>query len=170
MHPLEGSCQEAIHPLYTTFEPFLSVVFRLAHSTPDWWPQTHPGFRACGVGCVGAAPSTPQDPGLLTSRPPARRLPLAPGVPQKTVGALPCPIEDGSHMAWLPAGACVPRAHGRGVASFHHPVDGPLAWGEVGTHQTVWFSTLFPPRLPPHPNRGLALSPKLCGHHRASGR
>ena len=21
-----------------------------ANSTPDWWPQTHPCFHACGVG------------------------------------------------------------------------------------------------------------------------
>src|SRR5215831_5647537 len=77
MHPLKGSCQEAIHPLYTTFEHFLSVVFRLAYSTHDWWPQTHSCLLAYRVGCVGAIPSTQQDQGLLTSRPQARRLPLA---------------------------------------------------------------------------------------------
>jgi hypothetical protein len=40
----------------------------------------------------GAAPSTHQDQGLWTSRWRAKRLPLAPVVPQKTVGSLPCPI------------------------------------------------------------------------------
>ncbi len=83
--------QEAIRPLYTTFEHFLCVVCRLAHSTPDVWPQTPPCFLSWGVSCGGAAPSTHQTPGLLTSRLPATRLPLAPVVPQQTVGFLPCP-------------------------------------------------------------------------------
>ena len=169
MHPLEGSCQEAIRPLYTTCEHFLSVVFRLAYSTPDWWPQTPPCFLVCGVGCVGAAPSTHQDQGLLTARPQARRLPLAPVVPQKTVGSLPCPIVDRSQMSWLPEGSCFHMAHGRGVARLHNPVGGPLSWGEIGTNQTRWLSTIFPTRLQPHPNRGLALSQTLCGHQRAAG-
>jgi len=41
-----------------------SVAFRLTYSTPDVWPQTHPCFLACGVGRVGAAPSTHQDQGF----------------------------------------------------------------------------------------------------------
>ncbi|SRR6266702_3988497 len=156
------------HSPYTTFDncfPWRSAW----HTPPDWSPQTHPCFLACGVGCVGAAPSTHQDPGLVTSRPQARRLPLAPVVPQKTVSSLPCPIVDCAQMPWLPEGSCFPTAHGRGVARLHHPVGGPLSWGEVGTNQTRWFSTIFPPRLPLHPNWWLTLSQKLCGHQRAAG-
>src|SRR5262245_29161431 len=48
-HPLEGSCQEAIPLPYTTFGIFF-VAFRSAHSTPDWWSQTHPCFHSRGVG------------------------------------------------------------------------------------------------------------------------
>jgi hypothetical protein len=63
-HPLEGSCQEAKRLPYATFGYFFSVAFRLTYSTPDVWPQTHPCFLACGVGRVGAAPSTHQDQGF----------------------------------------------------------------------------------------------------------
>jgi hypothetical protein len=52
MHPLEGSCQEAIRPLYTTFEPVLSVVFRLAHATLDVWLQMRLHTRCHGVALV----------------------------------------------------------------------------------------------------------------------
>ena len=62
-HPLEGSCQEAIPLPSTTFDSF-PVVVRSVYPTPDLWPQTHPCFLACGVGHVGAAPSTHQDQGL----------------------------------------------------------------------------------------------------------
>ena len=48
-HPLEGSRQEAILRPSTTFDIF-PVVFRAAHSTPDWRAQTHPDFHFCGVG------------------------------------------------------------------------------------------------------------------------
>src|SRR5262249_42667123 len=100
---------------YTTFDNFFSVAPRLA-PPPALWPQTHPGFLACGVGRMGAAPSTHQDQGLVTSRVLAKRLPLAPVVPQKTVSALPRPIVDCAQMPWLPEGAYFPMAHGRGVA------------------------------------------------------
>ena len=48
-HPLEGFRQEAILLPPTTFDIF-PVVFRSAHSTPDWLAQTHPDFHCCGVG------------------------------------------------------------------------------------------------------------------------
>ena len=40
------------------------VAFHLTSSTPDVWPQTLPCFLACGVGRVGAAPSTHRDQGF----------------------------------------------------------------------------------------------------------
>ncbi len=97
----------------------------------------------------------------MTSRLLATRLPLAPIVPQTTVRALPRPIVDCAPMSWLPEGACVPLAHGRGVARLHPPVAGPLSWVGVGTHQTAWLQTIFPPRLSPPPTWGLTLSPRL---------
>jgi hypothetical protein len=48
-HPLEGSRQEAILLPSTTFDIF-PVVFRSAHSTPDWLAQTHPYFHCRGIG------------------------------------------------------------------------------------------------------------------------
>src|SRR5215471_17442729 len=48
-HPLEGSRQEAIPLPSTTFDSF-PVVFRSAHSAPDWLVQTHPYFHCRGVG------------------------------------------------------------------------------------------------------------------------
>jgi hypothetical protein len=129
---------------YTTFDNCFP--WRAAwHTPPDLSPQTHPCFLACGVGCGGAAPSTHQDQGLVTSRPQARRLPLASVVPQKTVGSLPCPIVDGAQMSWLPEGACFPMAHGRGIARLHHPVGGPLSWGEVGRSEYRKIKKPFPP-------------------------
>jgi len=98
------------------------VAPRLAHLS-DLWPQTHPCFLACDVGRGGAAPSTHQDQGLWTSRLRAKRPPLAPVVPQKTVGSLPCPIVDRAQMLWLPEGSRFPMAHGRGVARLHNPVE-----------------------------------------------
>jgi hypothetical protein len=59
----------------------------------------------------------------MTSRPQARRLPLAPLVPQKTVSSLPCPIVYRSQMLWLPEGSRFHMAHGRGVARLHNPVE-----------------------------------------------
>ena len=47
-HPLEGSRQEAILLPSTTFDIF-PVVFRSAHSTPDWLAQTHPYFHCRGI-------------------------------------------------------------------------------------------------------------------------
>ena len=78
-------------PLHN-FGQLSSVAFRLAHSPPDWSPQTHPCCPWRGVGREGAAPNTHQDQGSVTSRPQARQLPLAPVVPQKTVSSLPRPI------------------------------------------------------------------------------
>ena len=46
---LEGFRQEAILLPSTTFDIF-PVVFRSAHSTPDWLAQTHPDFHFRGVG------------------------------------------------------------------------------------------------------------------------
>jgi hypothetical protein len=106
---------------YTTFDNFFSVAFCSAHSTPDLWPPTHPCFLSRGVGRVGAAPHTHQDQGPVTSRPQARRRPLASVMPQKTVGSLPCPIVSHSHMRWLPSGSGLHRAHGRGVARLNNP-------------------------------------------------
>jgi hypothetical protein len=76
----------------------------------------------------GAAPSTHQDQGLVTSHWPATRLPLAPVMPQKTVGALPCPIVYRSQMPWFPCGSRFPMAHGRGVARLTRP-EGSLYHG-----------------------------------------
>jgi hypothetical protein len=144
------------------------VAPRLAH-LPALWPQTPPCFLACGVGDMGAAPATPQDQGLVTSRLLATRLPLAPIVPQTTVRSLPRPIVYCAHMSWLPEGSCVPLAHGRGVARLHPPVAGHRSWVGVGTQQTAWVQTILPPRLSPHPPWGLNLSPRLYGQQRARG-
>ena len=67
----------------------------------------------------------------MTSRFQARRLPLAPLVPQKTVSSLPCPIVYRSQMSWLPdEGSRFHMARGRGVARFHKLVGGHLSWVE----------------------------------------
>ena len=150
-HPLEGSCQEAIHPPYTTFDSF----FRLRcarHTPPDLRPQTHPRFPCCGVSCRCAAPVTHQAQGSLTSRSRARRLPLARSVPQKTLGSLPCPIVYSVQISWLPRGSNFYRAHGRGVARLHNPVVGHLSRVETGTNQIEWLSTNFSPSLQPQPS------------------
>jgi hypothetical protein len=118
---------------------------------------------------MGAAPSTHQDQGLVTSRLLAKRLPLAPIVPQKTVSSLPRPIVYCAQMSWLPEGSCFPMAHGRGVARLHTPVAGHLSWVGVGTNQTAWLQTIFPTRLSPHPPWWLNLSQRLYGHQRARG-
>jgi len=166
--PLEGSRQEAIPLPSTTFDIFSCCVplgtlhprLAIADASLFSCPWRRPNC---------AAPSTHQDQGSLTSRWPAKRPPLAPVVPQKTVGSLPCPIGSCAHMPWLPEGSRFHMAHGRGVARLHNPVGDPLTWVEVGTNQTVWFSTIFPTRLPPQPDWWLDLSQKLCGHQRASG-
>jgi hypothetical protein len=168
-HPLEGSCQEAIlFPTQLLITSFRCVPLGQLH--PRLGLQTHPCFLAHGVGCSGAAPNTHQAQGSLTSRLPAKRLPLALVVPQKTVGSLPCPIGYCAQMPWLPCGSRFHLAHGRGVARLHHSEGGHLSWVEVGTNQMVWFPTIFPTRLPPQPNHKLGLSQKLCGHQKAPGR
>jgi hypothetical protein len=130
------------------------VACRLAHSTPDVGPQTHPCFLSRGVDCASVAPSTHQAQGLLTSRWPAPRRPLAPVVPQKTVGALPCPSVDGAPMPWLPCGSRFQRAHGRGGARLHHPVGGPLSGVEGRTHHTPGYEPFFLPVSHPTPTAG----------------
>ena len=74
----------------------------------------------------------------MTSRSQARRLPLAPLVPQKTVSSLPCPIVYRSQMPWLPEGSRFHMAHGRGVARLNNAVAGHLSGVEVRTNQTAW--------------------------------
>ena len=124
-HPLEGSCQEAIRPLYTTFDIFSRCVPigtlhpRLAISDASVFSFPWRRLRC-------AAPVTHQDQGLLTSRYWARRLPLASWMPQKTLGSLPCPIVYSVQIAWLPRGSNFYRAHGRGVARLPNPSAGSL--------------------------------------------
>src|SRR5215813_4130645 len=74
------------------------------HTRPGLSPQTPPDFLARRVGRAGAAPSTPQEQGVVPSRWRATRLPLAPVGPQQPVGALPGPSVDRAHMLWLPDG------------------------------------------------------------------
>ena len=90
----------------------------------------------------------------MTSHSQARRLPLAPLVPQKTVSALPCPIVYRSHMLWLPCGSRFPMAHGRGVARLTNPVGGHLLWVEVRTNQTHGYQPFFLPVSNPNPTAG----------------
>ena len=90
----------------------------------------------------------------MTSRLQAKRRPLAPVVPQKTVGALPCPIVYRSQMLWLPCGSRFPRAHGRGVARLTNPVGGHLSWVEVRTNQTHGSEPFFLPVSNPNPTGG----------------
>jgi hypothetical protein len=117
----------------------------------------------------GAAPSTHQDQGLVTSHWPATRLPLAPVMPQKTVGALPCPIVYRSQMPWLPCGSRFPMAHGRGVARLTRP-EGSLYHGlRSGRSKRMVRNHFSYPSLTA--TQLLAdLSQKLCGHQRAAGR
>jgi len=93
-------------------------------------------FPLCRPLC--AALHTQQDQGPLTSRSQARRPPLAPCVPQKTVGSLPCPPVCRAQIGWLPLGSSFSLAHGRGVAQLHKPVAGHVSWVETGTHQVLW--------------------------------
>ena len=165
---LEDSCQEAIPIPHTTCDIFF-VAFRSAHSTP-----ARPSGDASVFSCLWrrlqcAAPVTHQDQGLVTSRSRARRLPLAPSMPQKTLGALPCPSVYSVQILWLPHGSTFSRAHGRGVAKLHHAVAGPLLWVETGTNQIGWMSTNFSPSLQPQPNGWLDLSQRLSSPQRARG-
>jgi hypothetical protein len=120
--------------------------------------------RPCGRRTKHPSGSRP-----LTSRSQARRLPLAPLVPQKTVSSLPCPIVYCSQMLWLPWGSRFPMAHGRGVTRLHNPVAGYLVWGEVRTNQINGCQPLFQPvsNAPPWWSH---LSQTLCGHQRGQGR
>ena len=168
-HPLEGSCQEAILNPYTTFDIFSRCVPldtlhpRLAVSDASVFSFPWRRLRC-------AAPVTHQDQGLVTSRFVARRLPLAPSVPQKTLGSLPCPIVYSVQIAWLPRGSNFDRAHGRGVAPLGHSAAGPLSWVETGTNQIGWMSTNFSPSLQPQPNSWPDLSQRLSSPQRARGR
>jgi hypothetical protein len=116
-----------------------------------------------------AAPVTHQDQGLVTSRSCARRLPLASWMPQKTLGALPCPSVYSVQITWLPHGSTFSRAHGRGVAQLSHAVAGPLSEVETGTNQIEWLSTNFSPSLQSQPHFGAAVSQKLSSPQRARG-
>ena len=94
-HPLEGSCQEAIRPLYTTFDIFSRCV-PIGTLYPRCVISDASVFSLSWRRLRCAAPATHQDQGALTSRVLARRSPLARSVPQKTLGSPPCPI-DTSH-------------------------------------------------------------------------
>ena len=168
-HPLEGSRQEAIPLPSTTFDIFSRCVplgtlhprLAIADASLFSFPWRR---RPC------AAPVTHQDQGLVTSRSCARRLPLASRMPQKTFGALPCPIVSSVQIAWLPHGSTFSRAHGRGVAQLRHAVAGPLSEVETGTNQIGWLSTNSSPSLQSQPNFGAAVSQTLASPHRARGR
>src|SRR5262249_12463078 len=82
---------------------------------PRWGISDASVFPWRGVGCCCAAPASHQARGPWTPRSRARRPPLAPSVPQKTLGSLPRPSGYILQMTWLPRGSNVSRAHGRGV-------------------------------------------------------
>jgi hypothetical protein len=124
-HPLEGSRQEAILPLAQLLTTFFCCV-------PSGTPRSQlVAADASLFSCVWyrlgkRRTKHPSGSRPLPSRSQARRLPLAPSVPQKTVSSLPCPIVYSSQMPWLPWGSCCPMAHGRGVARLHNPSAGSL--------------------------------------------
>jgi hypothetical protein len=167
-HPLEGSCQEAIRPLYTTFDIFSRCV-PIGTLHPRCVISDASVFSLSWRRLRCAAPATHQDQGALTSRVLARRLPLARSVPQKTLGSLPCPIGYISQMSWLPRGSNFSRAHGRGVARLHQSVAGPLSRVETGANQKAWLLTNFSPSLQPQPNGWPDLSQTLSSPQRARG-
>jgi hypothetical protein len=167
-HPLEGSCQEAIRPLYTTFDIFSRGV-PIGTLHPRYVISDASVFSLSWRRLRCAAPATHQDQGALTSRVLARRLPLARSVPQKTLGSLPCPIGDISQRSWLPRGSNFSRAHGRGVARLHQSVAGHLSRVETGAHQKAWLLTNFSPSLQPQPNGWPDLSQTLSSPQRARG-
>src|SRR5262245_60173089 len=84
-------------------------------------------------------------------------------MPQKTLGALPCPIVYSVQISWLPHGSTFSRAHGRGVAKLNHAVAGPLLWVETGTNQIGWMSTNFSPM-----HIKLSTPRKLLWHYRVA--
>jgi len=167
-HPLEGSCQEAIRPLYTTFDIFSRCV-PIGTLHPRCVISDASVFSLSWRRLRCAAPATHQDQGALTSRVLARRLPLARSVPPKTLGSLPCPIGYISQMSWLPRGSNFSRAHGRGVARLHQSVVGHLSRVETGANQKAWLLTNFSPSLPPQPNGWPDLSQRLSSPQRARG-
>jgi hypothetical protein len=154
-HPLEGSCQEAIRPPYTTFDNFFPLRSD-RHIPPRLVSSDASVFSLLWRRLRCAAPATHQDQGSLTSRVLARRLPLARSVPQKTLGSLPCPSGYISQMSWLPRGSSFSRAHGRGVARLPQSVAGHLSRVETGANQKVWLLTNFSPSLQPQPSFGTA--------------
>ena len=167
-HPLEDSCQEAIRPLYTTFDIFSRCV-PIGTLRPRCVISDASVFSLSWRRLCCAAPATHQDQGALTSRVLARRLPLARSVPQKTLGSLPCPIGYISQMSWLPRGSNFSRAHGRGVARLHQSVAGHLSRVETGANQKAWLITNFSPSLQPQPNGWPDLSQTLSSPQRARG-
>ncbi len=149
-HPLEDSCQEAILPPYTTFDNFFRCVpfgkLRPRRVAADASLFSFAWCRPCE-----RRTKHPSGSRLPTSRFHARRLPLAPSVPQKTVSSLPCPMRYCSQMPWLPWGSRFPMAHGRGVARLHNPVAGHLGRVEIRTNQMDGCEPLFQPDSNPHP-------------------
>jgi hypothetical protein len=149
-HPLEGFCQETILLPDATFDDFFPLRstwhIHAQRVAADASLFSYAWCRPCG-----RRTKHPSGSRLLTSRCRASRLPLAPSVPQKTVRSLPCPIIDCSHMPWLPYGARFPMAHGRGVASPHNPVAGPLCRVEVRTNQIPGCEPFFQPVSPSTP-------------------
>src|SRR4029450_2002440 len=88
---LEGSCQEAIPLPSTTFDMFF-VVFRSAHTTPDWPSQTHPCFHSRGVGSDAPhqSPIRIKASGRLASSPDV--CPWHRGCPRKP--SVPCRVQS----------------------------------------------------------------------------
>src|SRR6516164_7067540 len=167
-HPLEGSRQEAIPRPSTPFDIFSRCVPlgtlhpRLAVSDASVF-----SFPWRRLRCT--APVTQQDQGLVTSRCCARRLPLASWMPQKTLGALPCPSMSSVQIVWLPRGSTFSRAHGRGVATRSYAAAGHVVWVETGTNQSGWMFPNSSPSLPPQPDGWPDLSQRLSSLHRARG-
>jgi hypothetical protein len=125
-----------------------TVLAPMSYSTPS-----EGGSRALRGAVALSHPTTATaqwpDQSLVTSRLPAKRLPLAPVVPQKTVDSLPCPIVDRSQMPWLPCGSRFHMAHGRGVARLTNPEVSYLSWDEVRTNQTYGYKPFsYPSRTP----------------------
>jgi hypothetical protein len=167
-HPLEGSGQEAIPLPHTTFDIFFRCV-PIGRLHPRLAISDASVFSCSWYRLRCAAPVTHQDQGLLTSRCYARRLPLASGMPQKTLGSLPCPSVYSVQITWLPRGSTFPRAHGRGVARLHNPVVGHLSKVETGANQNGWMLPSFSPSLQPQPHWKTDLSQTLSWHQRAPG-
>src|SRR5215217_4769998 len=102
-HPLEGSCQEGKHPPYT---PFCIFCRGMSHgiSLPICRFARTRVFSDCDVTRSMATHQTPirikAHDGHLALWPGIR--PLAPIVPQKTLGTLPCPIVTSTVHVALP--------------------------------------------------------------------